>query len=53
MHRMFLFWTFALFSPGPVGLLSRCWKRGTEDTLLYTPARVWVAAGSQARALGV
>ena len=38
-------WTFARFSPTPVGVFSRSRLRGTQEARLYTTEQVWVPYG--------
>ena len=40
-----LCFTFARFSPAPVGLFSRSRLRGTQGVRLYTTTQVWVPGG--------
>ena len=40
-----MFWTFARFSPAPVGLSPRSQLPGTQGPRLYTTAQVWVPGG--------
>ena len=46
MYQSFYFiFTFARFSPAPVGLFSRSRLRGTQRARLYTTAQFWVPSG--------